>query len=59
MTQQPSLKSFPNRVYLFAHVVNDFQVLRVGQKHVRVHSDVIVQKRHHVCNTNIMQYEPL
>lgn len=37
---------------LFAHAVDDLQVLRTGQKHVRVHSNVVVQKRHHICDIN-------
>lgn len=33
---------------LFAHAVDDLQVLGVGEEHVRVHSDVVVQEGHHV-----------
>lgn len=35
--------------YLFAHAVDDFKVLGVRQKCVRVDCDVVVEEWHHVC----------
>ena len=40
-----------NRGYLLAHSVDDFKVFGIGEQGVRVHRDVVVEQRHHICET--------
>lgn len=41
---------------LFAHGVNNLQVLGVCQQHICVHSNIIVQEGHHICINRVIHH---